>query len=576
MALISPGVSVTVTDESFYVPAQAPTVPLIVLATAENKYQPNGTSPALGTYEHNVVRTVTSVTQSIQLYGTPRFLQTVSGEDQHGDARNEYGLLALNQYLGIGNRAYVVRANVNLDDSRSTILAMWLSKTGTAALNLELGAVDFINQYNTANGYIPGNPAYKQTLTKTEFVSLAESVMLDVYKSFNFQSSIFKSDFEDDHSALPLDVYDNSFTSIVGSFLGLEGAANDWVANQLGGVVNTEFTPSEASTLLGDLADDFAFTMEFVTSTSLGANDAARRVAIVTALQESLAQPQLRSEQYEYNVILCPAYYETVDDMIALATDIGNEAFVIADTPMNLDPEQAANWGTDPTSGRQFNNIAAYYYSHGLATNLDGREVLGASSGVVLRTYAYNDKNAAVWFAPAGVQRGIVTGVSKMGYFTGTPGTATKFVEAVMNVGQRDALYVDGCNINPITFLPGRGIVVMGQKTSASVTSALDRVNVVRLLCYMRRALRKSAFAFLFEPNDKHTRDNIKAMADNFLKDIMFRRGLYDFVTVCDESNNTPTRIDRNELVLDIGIKPVKAVEFIYIPIRVVSTGAEL
>lgn len=578
MALISPGVSVSVTDESFYVPAQAPTVPLVIMATAEYKKQLNGVSPALGTYEHNVVRVVTSVTQSIQLFGVPRFLQTTSGEDRHGDARNEYGLLALNQYLGMGNRAYVVRANVNLDDERSSILAMWLSKLGTASLSVELSATDYINQYNAANNYLPVNPLYKRTLTKTEFLSLARAAMANVYKSYNFKSNIFKADFEGDHRVTPLDVYNSAFTSITGSFVGLEGAAEEWVASQTGSTVGkeTEFTPDEAGALLTDLADDFAFTLEFLTATSLGANDAARRVAIVTALQESIAHPQLRSEQYEYNIIMCPGFFETADDMVALCNDIGNEAIVIADTPMHLDPAGVAEWASDPTSGRQFNNHLCYYAGHPLLANLDGRNVLGAASGIAIRTFAYSDKNSAVWFAPAGAQRGVVSGVSKVGYFEGVAGQATTFVEAVMNVGQRDALYRDTVNINPITFLPGRGIIVMGQKTSASVTSALDRINVVRLLAYIRRALRKSAFAFVFEPNDQHTRDNAKAMVDNFLKDIMFRRGLYDYVVVCGPENNGPDRIDRNELVIDIGIKPVKAVEFIYIPIRVVNTGADL
>ena len=116
--LVSPGVSVTVTDESFFIPAAAPTVPLIFIATADEKLQPGGVLPAEGTYEHDVVRTVTSLNQSTQLYGIPSFLEdSGTGDQYHGDARNEYGLFALNQYLGIGNRAYVVRTNVNLNDN---------------------------------------------------------------------------------------------------------------------------------------------------------------------------------------------------------------------------------------------------------------------------------------------------------------------------------------------------------------------------------------------------------------------------------------------------------------------------
>ena len=119
-------------------------------------------------------------------------------------------------------------------------------------------------------------------------------------------------------------------------------------------------------------------------------------------------------------------------------------------------------------------------------------------------------------------------------------------------------------------------MIVWGQKTSYGAASALDRVNVMRLLMYIKRALRKGAFPFVFEPNDKITRDDLKAMADGFLNDIMAKRGLYDFVTLCDTSNNTPYIIDNNELYMDVALKPVKAAEFIYIPIRVLSTGAAM
>ena len=93
---------------------------------------------------------------------------------------------------------------------------------------------------------------------------------------------------------------------------------------------------------------------------------------------------------------------------------------------------------------------------------------------------------------------------------------------------------------------------------------------------YVRRQLRKNTMSFVFEPNDQLTRDNLKATVDSFLGDLIVKRGLYDFATFCDTSNNTPDRIDRNELYIDIALKPVRAAEFIYIPIRIVATGASL
>src|SRR5690606_12150371 len=101
------------------------------------------------------------------------------------------------------------------------------------------------------------------------------------------------------------------------------------------------------------------------------------------------------------------------------------------------------------------------------------------------------------------VSRGIVTGVNNVGYVTGELGGPTTWVEANLNQGQRDNLYEFFKNINPIVFFPGQGLIVWGQKTSASAASALDRVNVVRLVMYIKRQLRKGSFPFVFEPNDK-------------------------------------------------------------------------
>jgi phage tail sheath protein FI len=137
-------------------------------------------------------------------------------------------------------------------------------------------------------------------------------------------------------------------------------------------------------------------------------------------------------------------------------------------------------------------------------------------------------------------------------------------------------MYDSPRNINPITFFPGRGILIWGQKTSSPATSAMDRINVVRGVMYLRRVLRKGAMPFVFEPNDQITRDNLKSAADGLLNDMMVKRGLMDFATYCDATNNTPTVIDNNQLILDVAIKPTRAAEFIYIPIRVVSTSASI
>jgi hypothetical protein len=588
--LVSPGTSVSVTDESMFIPASASTVPLLFVATGSEKLQTDGTAAA-GTYEHDIVRTVTSITQSMRLYGVPSFLRDANSNPHHGDCRNEYGLLALNQFLGIGNKAYVVRANVNLNDDRDSILAMWDAKIRKstapvgAAYALEGLVTSFLAEYNTENGLIPSDANYKVTVSQSEVQTLIENALNVTFgkrvsgNAIWFDEATFaklRPILLSNLTSAPLKVYADGFDQApTGTFLGIEGEVLDWVANQTGTVDPSEWTAQEARDFLIEVCQDFQFTTSFLNSTQLGANDAARRVAIVEALQATInSNRNIRSEQFEYNLILCPGYHEVVDEMLSLAQDIADEAFVIADTPMNMNPEQVVAWGI--TTQRKTGPGVAYYYPHGLVSNLDGLDVLAASSGIALRTYAYSDNVAQLWFAPAGTTRGLVQGVSAVGFANGTLGGGTEFEELALDQGQRDDLYTYYSNINPIVYFPGRGILIWGQKTSSPVASARDRVNVERMIRHIKRRLRKDTMGFIFEPNDQITRDNLRAVVSNFLSDILAKRGLYDFAVRCDESNNTADRIERNEMYCDVLLKPAKAAEFLYIPIRIVNTGADV
>jgi len=609
--LVSPGVSVTIIDESFYIPASAPTVPLFFVATRKSKLQPNGVTLAAGTTEHSVVRTVTSIGQSVQLYGVPYFWKDASGNEFHGDARNEYGLFALNQFLGIGSRAFVVRANIDLTDAAESFIGIGTpvsttpvrvgvgngSITGITAtsafvkpetISVILTSPTEFTVTGSNSGIIgTGLVGAAFASTKVNFTVLAGSTAFSADDYFQFQLVYTPSSYlgtgngamtnlRADVNALD-ETWTVTFTdatnfTVEGSISGPE------TAGTLGALYDNNYVnfTINAGTVPFVIGDRFTITLStIILNNPLGANDAAKRVAIKTALQAEInSNTEVRSEMYEYNLIVAPGFPEVVDELVALSNTVNDEAFVIGDTPVTKTPEQVANWAL--TSERVSSQNVAYYYPWCLASNLDGRDVAIAPSGTALRTFAFSDNQSYVWFAPAGVSRGLVTGVGRLGYVTGTLGTPTTFVEANLNQGQRDNLYEFFKNINPIVFFPGRGMIIWGQKTSYSAASALDRINVMRLLMYIKRALRKGAFPFVFEPNDKTTRDNVKAAADGFLNDILAKRGLYDFVTLCDESNNTPDRIDRNELYLDVALKPVKAVEFIYIPIRVLSTGATM
>lgn len=574
--LISPGVSVTITDQSMYIPTAATTVPLFFIATADEKTQADGVTPAAGTYEHNIIRTVTSLQQSVQLYGVPNFLRDSSGNPLHGDARNEYGLFALNQYLGIGNRALVIRANINLNDNFASIQTLWDNKMAEASYVLENLVNSFINEQNQANLVIVPTPPLITTVNASQLLSLVQTATALIWQSTTFDN--VRNDFINDQTSAPFNVYANGFSAPpTVSFLGFTGLVNAWVSAGSGSVVATQFTAIEAGSLLMNAADLFKSTTQFLNKTGLGAADADRRLAIVTALREAInSNTDILSDQYEFNLIACPGYYEVATDLLNLCVNVQEEAFVVADTPMNMNPEDVVNWRLSTGQGSQSSTNMAYYYPHGYASNLDGNTVFVASSGIAIRTMTYSDEVSQMWFAPAGTRRGLVTGILDVGYVSGTLGTPTTFNSVALNNGQRDNLYKDGTNINPIVYFPGKGILVFGQKTAAPTTSALDRINVVRMLQYIKRALRKNTLSFVFEPNDQLTRDNLKAAVDSFLGNLIVTRGLYDFATVCDSSNNTPATIDQNQLFIDVALKPVKAAEFIYIPIRVVATGASL
>jgi hypothetical protein len=295
-------------------------------------------------------------------------------------------------------------------------------------------------------------------------------------------------------------------------------------------------------------------------------------------MQSAIASnDDIRAETNAFNVIAAPGMPELLDEMITLSTDRRNTAFVIGDTPFRLkaDATSITNWSTNKAVASENGEdglvsaspYAAVYYPSALTTNLDGTNVVVPASHVALRTIAYNDNVSYPWFAPAGFQRGLVQNATSVGYVDPTSG---EYTPVTLNEGQRDTLYQN--KLNPIASFPGRGLAVFGQKTLNPTASALDRINVARLMVYIRERLDDIVKPLLFEPNDAVIRMKAKNIVDGLLSQLVTTRGLVDYITVCDTSNNTPARIDRNELYIDIAVQPMKAVEFIYIPIRIQNT----
>lgn len=647
---VSAGVTVTVDDQSFYTAGSASTVPLFIIATKSGKTQIGSTATAVGTTESGVIRTVTSIGQSLELYGVPDFRTDSQGKQHHGDARNEYGLFSLNHFLEVGAMAYVLRADIDLDDyiEDETFISLGVPSfipdsvdffgegvgniDATVKSNLvkpqkftvefittdaDPESVDYVAEYVVrcdqfgfvANEVLPSDNAnyitngygkgqvgkvFKNSMIE---ILIEESTAAGAIPFISGDTFTFDVGYEAEATVgnvgdgkivgLTTDaslVSGEVFTVTMTSDTSFEVTGTNSGSSTAAGTIGVPFDNNKLNFTVsdGDTAftsgDSFTITAEEVTVPNpLGETDAQRRVKIVTALQAAINSNQdIRSPYYEFNLVSCPGYPELADEIDRLISDINieYEAFGINDVPCTKSPEQAAQWAKSTNRARSNNN--AYYYPWCLVSNIDGVDVLVPPSAVAIRTITNSDNISYIWMAPAGEGNGDVIGVTKIGYVTGKLGQATKFVPVEMNRGRQDILYGGDSRINPIVFMPGRGFKIMGQKTSATADSARDRISTMRLICDMKRKLRKAGFPFLFKPNDQITRDGLKMTADSLLSDYLAKRALYDFATVCDESNNTAARIDQNEMYLNVGIKPKKDAEFIYIPIRVVNTGTSL
>ena len=350
---------------------------------------------------------------------------------------------------------------------------------------------------------------------------------------------------------------------------------------------NTRYSTNNVKVYRSDYFPELDWSARWVTASgnrpdgSPYMGSAAQRRVIINGLQGALASSdEARAEENFFNLISVPGYPECIDEMIALNVDKKEVAFIVGDTPSTLSSNATnlQNWATNANNAAEMGSegltvSSAYvglYYPWGLGTNLDGSNVLVPPSMMALRTIAFNDQVAYPWFAPAGYNRGLVTGVTSVGYVN----SEGDYVPVALNQGQRDTLYRN--KINPIAFIPNRGLVVYGQKTLHPVSSALDRINVARLINYLKYQFDNIAKPFLFEPNDTQTRSNVTQTFISFMNSMISTRAVYDFAIVCDTTNNTPARIDRNELWVDVAIKPEKSIEFIFIPIRILNTGDPL
>lgn len=267
-------------------------------------------------------------------------------------------------------------------------------------------------------------------------------------------------------------------------------------------------------------------------------------------------------DQFDFDLLLTPGLIDNLDDhakiitrAIAMVEERGDAFYIIDPTYKGSTVGQARA----AAEGRN-SNYAAYYYPWVQIVDPDlGGNFWVPPSAVVPSVISFTDYVAEKWYAPAGLNRGGLDSAIQ--------------TERIMTQNDRDNLYVK--NVNPITVFPRHGVVVWGQKTLQKKRSALDRINVRRLLIAAKRHVAETAKYLVFEQNTRETRVRFLNLVRPWFEDCRRKQGLYDFRIIIDERNNTPDVIDRNEMRAEIYLKPAKTAEFIIVDFIVTPTGAE-
>jgi hypothetical protein len=262
-------------------------------------------------------------------------------------------------------------------------------------------------------------------------------------------------------------------------------------------------------------------------------------------------------DEYQFNVLLAPGVTlgnSAVSTMISTCEGRG-DAIAIVDTVLYGQTVTAASTAG---AGQSSNYAATYWPWIQLFSTALGKAVWAPASTVMGGVLAFNDQVGAEWFAPAGLNRGGVPSVLR--------------AERKLTQNDRDVLY--NASVNPLATFPGEGVVVFGQKTLQKKPTALDRVNVRRLLIALKGFIGQVANNLVFEQNTNVTRNRFLAQVNPYMESVVQRQGLFAYKVVMDDTNNTPDVIDRNQLVGQIYIQPTKTAEFIILNFNVLPTGA--
>jgi len=265
------------------------------------------------------------------------------------------------------------------------------------------------------------------------------------------------------------------------------------------------------------------------------------------------------ADEFDINMVVTPGVVRRLHTSVATEVldmvEQRNDCFYIMDTNAFTDSIAQANTQAQAIDS----NMAATYYPWVKTIDVNTNKLIAVPPSVLLPgVFAANDRVAAEWFAPAGLNRGGLLGAVS--------------VQNRLTQSEKDSLYEN--KVNPIVQFPGQGIVVFGQKTLQDKPSALDRINVRRLLLTVRKYIASTSRYLVFEQNTATTRNRFLNIVNPYLESIQQRQGLYAFRVIMDDTNNTPDVIDRNIMKGSIFLQPTKTAEFIQIDFNILPTGA--
>lgn len=329
------------------------------------------------------------------------------------------------------------------------------------------------------------------------------------------------------------------------------------------GIAKSNFTGSiptnESGSFTGANGNLFGAGAKYYSDIQSGATNTQ---GLLSSSYDNMISLLSNQDDYRFNVLITPGLFASeaplgssqVTTAINNTQNRGDNIYVVDLVPYNT----SISTVTAQANAKNTSYAAAYWPWVQTIDPDSSQNVWVPASTLVAGVYAYNDNVSEPWFAPAGINRGGL-------------GTVIRS-EKKLTQANRDTLYTN--KINPIATFPGTGVVVYGQKTLQTKASALDRVNVRRLLISLKSYISQVANNLVFEQNSIATRNQFLSQVNPYLESVQQRQGLYAFKVIMDDSNNTPDVIDRNQMVGQIYLQPTKTAEFIYLDFNILPTGA--